>query len=102
MANRRLSPTRVPSDPTCSAGSGASQGSEAATERRPASPEVTTRHAGVRNAASFSGMRTVRQRMWGRIVSGGGFETRLDGPIENRPQVENLPHSLRQAQIREN
>jgi len=30
--------------------------------------------------------------MWGRIVSSGGFETRLDGPIANRPRVGNLPH----------
>ena len=32
--------------------------------------------------------------MWGRIVSGGGFATRLDGPIANRPQAASLPHML--------
>ena len=36
--------------------------------------------------------------MCGRIVSGGGFETRLDGPIANRPQVENLPHNAAKPQ----
>jgi hypothetical protein len=37
--------------------------------------------------------------MWGRFSTCGGFLTRLGGfcanierPIENRPQVENLPH----------
>ena len=31
-------------------------------------------------------------KVWGRIVSGGGFVTRLAEPMENRPQVANLPH----------
>jgi hypothetical protein len=37
--------------------------------------------------------------LWGRFSTCGGFVTRLGGsgtlvgrPVENRPQVENLPH----------
>jgi len=40
--------------------------------------------------------------MWGRFSTCGGFVTRLGGsgtlvgrPVENRPQVKNLPHNLK-------